>query len=371
MNCVELYNLMAQALTNKIDLFIDNGTTESKNDLMAIYNRICNDVRNDHVYNCGKCNGCFDLNWLLEMTGKYIDGLSSKSQFEIEFYTWYKALLGDMLMSNFPKPNSNDFNYEHIQPSNKPKVYFDTSIFINNINGTDENYSMLKSMTGDFEFFYSPYHLEDIREVDDNSFVDKFKNLISEITRNQIILYQDNKLDFYIESPKYSYNRAIKDEISTIAAEEYRVTIRMDRLSMYPQYNDKNHKRGVNSSKSIFQEYSKELDIILKREGLYDGIDKIKKNPSEYLKSHNKLNSTIYTLSKALDIINFKMDKKENKIRSGLRDIEHLKCATVVDFFIVDDGIARKRANEIFKLLGIETQAIKPTEFIQMYYKPS
>lgn len=98
--------------------------------------------------------------------------------------------------------------------------------------------------------------------------------------------------------------------------------------------------------------YAHTLERSFSFQELVDGTIK-HENDAECMKHINDL-------CDFLDLINYKTESlaDHNKIRSSLRDAEHLKCAWKANYFVTDDKRLRTRGDLIYSLLGLSTKCI-------------
>ena len=138
-----------------------------------------------------------------------------------------------------------------------------------------------------------------------------------------------------------------------------------------------NHlKRKIESSKDLnfLSNCNKEEDSFLKYI-----INFYKFNFSlEELKSNSIFTKSIYEklkivdqLNKFFNIISFQCDNKEQKIKSNMQDLEHIKVATYANYFVTNDKKLLNRAKVIFKFLDIKTEVLNLEDFKKLANKIS
>jgi hypothetical protein len=76
--------------------------------------------------------------------------------------------------------------------------------------------------------------------------------------------------------------------------------------------------------------------------------------------------TAINALSKMLDLLGYKIDKKEKTKKSSLHDNEHLIYAFEADYFVTNDTNLLHRAKQIFKFMNAKVKVIDLNELCNL-----
>lgn len=321
---------------------------------------------------CIKCSSCFDFIFYLSILNDVLTGKINWDSVKEKMHYLKTAEAIDKVLCNLPNNiSSNDFNVTNEFDENQGKkvVYFDHNIINEYVKQPEYlNFKKLisKSKLINYEYAYSPSHLEEVYKMKSDDEADIFIAAIRKISNNLVILRKDdNSLSLVYEDPIYSFNRIKKcGKKSTQALEEYRLIKSQDKKIWFPAFTEYEQLRRINN-KDLFGTDSALLDKALAYSAY--SVEKIKEVVSEgdLTKNYSLLNDIIYKLYNAFDILSFYSDKEEHTIRSGTHDIEHIIYAAKADAFVTNDTKVYKRAKMIFKGLGLTVKVYSLQEFIE------
>lgn len=245
---------------------------------------------------------------------------------------------------------------------NSIKVYLDQNT-INRCVIDKEFHNLIISSKKINNFFYSPSHLEEICKwghQDKNEFIEK----LSFITDDVIVIpwKEDDKkprLELFFEKPSRGLLRSKINAPKTAEILEEIKYIKYYRNKMlYNRFNKISHIKKINDpsiNDNIFEKYKEIVEDVLSALNCSFKLKDVKGQNNIYL-DHVLVNDVIYKLSDCLDILNFKKDNQEQKIKSSVHDIEHLIYASRGDVFVTGDKKLYERARQIF---GFITPRIK------------
>lgn len=253
-----------------------------------------------------------------------------------------------------------DMNFKPYNRNGKKLVYFDTNVFIN-IEESENQASLMKMLDNSksrYNYYYSPSNLEDIQKRKSLEFtVDNILDVINRITDSLFIHRVDEGVRLDYESIEIS-NARVCNDISlqvTNLVEEYRIVYRKMKELDFPEYCNDEFKNKANNL-DLFN-----LDQLLLEKVLYKlnscvCLKEIKYDNKNDIrnKKYAEINSIIYDLIKAMDVLNFYSDKlrSEKKIRSSVHDVEHIIYALYADCFVTDDKKLYERSRTIFAYIA-------------------
>lgn len=336
-------------------------TNKSRNEIEVMFNKLSL-MGVDSIIPCMECAPCYDFIFYSQTFQKLLDGSISKKDLEGELHMWKKTQLRDDALTGMRRPLTlNDFNKT---PANITgvKVYLDQNILSDYAKEKDikNNIDNLK-LNGEMIFFYSPSHLEEIQKIPDLDNKNLIIKALSNLTENTIILPEDDKNLFFKEEPIFGLNRIKKFDGSTEALESLKVVSSKDRKIYLKKYDTEEHKQRIANNDAIFDSLSenefREL-IALSHSSLFD------KSNFKNITSRTTALHAIYTLSNILDLLGYKIDKKEKTQKSSLHDIEHLIYALEADLFVTNDKNLQYRAKQIFKFMNSKPEVITLNELL-------
>lgn len=316
---------------------------------------------------CMECAPCYDFLFYREKLYQIRMNKISNEGLRLELLAWKKTQLRDEALTHMKyELQPTDFNKKKTIITGI-KVYFDQNTLSDYAKEpeTRKQIDLLKTKNN-LSFYYSPSHLEEIFKMNNEETKTLLISSISALTGNAVVLPEDNTNVFHIEDPKFGLKRIAKYDGSTQALENLMLLSSQDRKNYLTKYDTREHKQKIANNNNIFNSLNnndfREL-IVLSHSSLL--------NKEEYIGIANR-NTTlhaIYTLSNALSLLGYKLDKKEKTIKSAIHDIEHLSYASEADFFVTNDTNLRQRANQIYNFMKINTKAISPDEFRSFDFK--
>lgn len=305
---------------------------------------------------CLECAPCYDYLFYYGTLIKYHNKTLSPENLKHELHQWKKTQLRDAVLDRMEYSlQKEDFNAVNYSLAGV-KVYFDQNVLSECAKSEPLQFKVnCLSYNNNLSFYYSPSHLEEINKIPDQETKKKIIDYIKKLTNNVTILPEIDSNGFYIEDPEFGLNRIAMYDGSTQVLEALMLESSKDRCLYLEKYDTNEHKSKIANNADIFNSLSdedfREL-ISLSHSSLY------RKDNFKNIKSRDKLLHAIYTLSSALNLLGYKLDKKEKTIKSALHDIEHLIYASEADIFITNDAGLRARANQIYKFMGIQTKII-------------
>ncbi|MFV5348629.1 hypothetical protein [Acinetobacter soli] len=276
-------------------------------------------------------------------------------ELKLKFYSRKYEINFNQVVTGLNLGDAQKFDRKDIEKSGKKIVYLDTNVFSKILEDDDFKKKIIDSKVK-YQYCYSAYLLED--KIKQNIlFTEKVLNLITEVTDNFLVTltgdYPGLKSKFCIEPPDIVLDRV--------------------KLWLYPTQAAENNKFNFKILESLLTynlEKCSNLDVLQMIEYL--------KNPSKNLINFSNIynfseafnaNSLpfcrINDLLKTLDILEFKVDSKKQKIISSFQDNEHLKVAYNVDYFLTDDKKLLDRAKVVYSVVGCKVELYSTFDFIK------
>lgn len=322
-------------------------------------------VKNPTVKPCMKCPHCYDYLFYLELFNKCFTRKISNKELKIELHEWEKVKLTDEVITNYPPDDTEKPHNMKAFHTNNDLIYLDQNLFSEYTKDEKLNLFVEELKNRDIQFVYSPSHIEEIYKIKSKKYYKIRIKAVTDITNNVLCVRGTDEYIFVTEDPEYSIKRIKLYDGTTEALEEHKLVSSKDRALYLKKYEDKNHKSDIGARDNIFFEISKDefSDLMTYSNSIYY------KNIDDFnnIDSITKLINAIYSLSYALDLLSYKIDKKDKKIRSSLHDIEHLIYASHTDNFITEDENLYLRAKQIFKVINSKTSVMNKKEFYKYY----
>lgn len=350
-SCIDSYH--ASVLMDSIlNCILSN---QSPDEIEAIFN----DLRLMGASNINPCMGCapcYDFIFYSQTLQKVLDGVLSKEELKRELHIWRKAQLADDALTKMREGvSNNDFNKVPVELVGT-KIYLDQNALslYAQCNDVKKRLDDL-NLDENINFFYSPSNLEEIYKIPDPKEKSLIIEALSELTDNTAILPAEDKNSFFKEDPLFGLNRIAKFDGSTEALEELRLVSSKDREIYLEKYNTQEHKQRIANNDDIFNSLTenefREL-VFLSHSSLYE------KSNFKNITSRTTALHVIYTLSNMLDLLGYKVDKKEKTQKSSLHDIEHLIYGLDSDLFVTNDRKLQYRAMQIYKFMNSKVKVI-------------
>ena len=290
-----------------------------------------------------------------------------------DYLNYKKAIYSDDTLRIYEKLSQRpNLPKKHKFEADKHKIiYFDTNIVAEFIQGNIKNeVDLLKSKH--YLFPYSPFIIEDKIKSNKLYLKDEIR-LIEELSEKFEILYDDNfNLIIVKENVSNCYKRVKLFLPETSTAEDFYYLNFEQSKFVLP-----NHlKRKIESSKDLnfLSNCNKEEDSFLKYIiNFYKfnfSLDELKSN-SIFTKSIYEKLKIVDQLNKFFNIISFQCDNEEQKIKSNMQDLEHIKVATYANYFVTNDKKLLNSAKVIFKFLDIKTEVLNLEDFKKLANKIS
>lgn len=318
----------------------------------------------DNITPCTECAPCHDFIFYSNTLKKVLNHAITAEALVRELHEWKKVQLTDKVLTHMHAILSkDDFNKVQTELTGI-KIYLDQNV-LSEYTENEKTKEIIKNLKSkkDVSFFYSPSNLEEIYKIPAAEKRDFVINALSELTEDSIILPEGDKNIFFKEHPSFGLRRISKYQGSTEALEELKVLSSKDRGIYLEKYNTNEHKQRIANNDDIFNSLDddefREL-LSLCHSGLYEK-DSFKGIESRVLALH-----AIYTLSKILDLLGYKIDKKEKTQKSSLHDIEHLAYGLDSDLFVTNDHKLKCRAIQIYKFLNAGVKVIDMEELSKL-----
>lgn len=279
--------------------------------------------------------------------GENEDFLRIKSQidhiyndFKKDYFSFKHAKNVDQVMTGMKLGDKQKFNQTMYVKSDKEIVYLDTNIF-SQILENDEIKEKIILSKDKYQYCYSAYLLED--KVKQNLlFTDTIFNLITEITDNLLISatgsYPKLEMSFFVEDPSSVFNRVKLWLFQTQSAEDNQ----FNSMILGKLFYQKNENIKFFNVQEMINYLTNPNDNLKNLASLLCASSAFDKYASK--------NEKISALLKILDVLEFKVDSKKQKIISSFQDAEHLRVAHIADYFITDDRKLSERAETIYKI---------------------
>lgn len=294
--------------------------------------------------------------------GKNEDFLRIKSHidniyndFKKDYFSFKHAKNVDQVMTGMKLGNEQKFNQTMYVKSDKKIVYLDTNIF-SQILENDEIKEKIILSKDKYQYCYSAYLLED--KVKQNLlFTDTIFNLITEITDNLLISatgsYPKLKMSFFVEDPSSVFNRVKLWLFQTQSAEDNQ----FNSMILEKLFYQKNEKIKFFNVQEMINHLTNPNDDLKNLASLLCASSAFDKYASK--------NERISALLKILNVLEFKVDSKKQKIISSFQDTEHLRVAHIADYFITDDRKLSKRAETIYKISECDIKVSLFKDFLE------
>ena len=344
---------------NAINAILDNDREKAKN----IYYSI---EITESIF-CMNCTPCYDLRFNYDLLKKLLLSDISPENAKKALHRWECAKHTDFALKSFFTQEKTEKEFARIKTTtSKIIVYLDQNIFSKCVKDEEvKNSFFLKKDRGNIQFVYSPSHLEEINKITDSEQQQKFLKCITELTENVCLQpFEDNTISLCIEDPIFPLIRVSQFPDGTDAVEYLKMLKDKSRSFDFPQYDDEKHRKMIGNENAIFNSLSN--DDFLKIMSLCNRSGRICSGKEEFknLKFHEEINSAIYSLHDALDILSFRREKSARALKSAAHDTEHLIYASKSNFFISEDKNLRDRANQIYSFLGFDIKVQPLNDFL-------
>jgi hypothetical protein len=270
------------------------------------------------------------------------------------------------------KINIKEVNIE----ADKNTIYIDQNTigkYIDN-DSFSRQIKMLKSK--DCIFVGSSFLIEDAIKMDPVFFKTYCDKLI-ELTDNKMVHQNNNQKSIEYEELAYSIDRVKLFRQFTRAFEEKQIYELKYYERIYPEFGKKGkyYKQINDDIESFFKEnltkdaiFSENIEKIIAIESFSFSLENLKSFCINADNSH--ILNIIDEICKFLTIINYGVESNDKKkIISSVQDNEHIKCATVTNYFVTADKNLSKRARFIYRILNIKTEILLLDDFLPFILK--
>lgn len=349
--------------------------SEDQNYFDAFFLLFINDLR---LPICLEHDSCLKFISNYRILSKVISGEISITEAQKDILCFRQAERIDELIDLLFKMKEPQFNInEKYQKHGKKLVYLDTNVFIKveeeyaNEQEDDNLWTIIKESKSQFDYVYSPSHLEDIQKRKTADYLKKrILSIIDRITDTLFIHRVNDGVEIDSES-FFSNNARASNSISsqiTYVVEQHRIDMRKLLNIDYSDFNKESHIITINN-KDLFGKDIEILKQVLRKMNSQLNLEEIYHVNICDL-TYSDINSIIYDLVNAMDILHYNSDKirAEKKIISSVHDIEHLIYASYSDFFVTDDSKLRNRAKVIFAHM-IPSIMVMSSDDFKMYLR--
>lgn len=312
----------------------------------------------------------FEYQYMLEMYHEFMGGTLSPSAAKNGLLSMQKSWL---VMQTFDEmlnngiPNKHEFSV--IDKKNlKQTVYVDMNI----MSALIEQVEIMN--TGDYQFVYSPEHIEDFVFSKPEYHIPSLE-AISSITDDIEVAYAERGgYTFGKEKALFVYKNRVLPDIENIkrAKDMKAIDYSMDLEYEYRNPSKYSGSVPIDDPFLFITKFKDDIDQVLLRIGAPFRIEDLIDSKSE-IKEYSDCNPIIHHLYHAMDIMGFQQDKiSENKIneatslshdnyrkiRSSRLDIEHILYGSCCDYFITLDKKLFFRDSIIIKLLNRKCKVV-------------
>ena len=288
-----------------------------------------------------------------------------------------RAAFQDIVMHLAVINKQQKFGHSEINTKDKTSVYFDQNMIGHYIDNNKFKKKISKLKDHGYIFVYSSYIIEDAIKMQ-RFYMKEFLENLKELTDNKIIIMNNECLSIKQEDIQYPLDRVNLFRPYTIAAEKEMIYRTRSYSVEYPVFSTKG-KYYSSINKNLPDFIASIPDLVKQDSQLKKSINRmlafhcthLNSNSSGTLsvsleyKSENEKINLIHDLTTMLNIFNYQTEnpKDHKKIMSSLQDIEHLKYASIVNYFITEDERLRERAKFIYRALNINTIVMSCDDF--------
>ncbi|MDD2169203.1 hypothetical protein N5925_11630, partial [Glaesserella parasuis] len=298
----------------------------------------------------------------------YLNGIISSKEIPYQISLFNRVELSDKVARVFREPlDSSCFNYTVVENNKCKLVYLDQNVISNGFEDKDRIKEILDR--NNLIMIYSPNHLEEVNRLPNEDEVNRFLNLLRELTKNYCLLPKPNgAVDEHIlaiEDPIFSLKRVRYYQDVSIAFENHTREGVFDREFLFPEYENKEHKDMIANENDIFNSLTNE-----EFSRVSFNVFGTSYNKSDFnVESINKeFLLKIKVMYKIMDLLGYKLEKKKNRYKAGAAyDPEHLVYALKCDYFVTNDKNLMCRAKQIVKFINLNVEILEYNEFINKF----
>lgn len=311
---------------------------------------------------CLACDACWDYNFY---SGVLLDIEAAKcnaSTAQRSLQAWNYAKNGDRALNSIENPRWAPTFQRTSFATDKKIVYLDQNV-ASDARLPDRKAALLQIKAMDLiQFVYSPAHLEETFKMGMQDRQEEFLALLTELTDDATLQPTSDFIELFIESPSYSLKRVEASPEASDMVERNKILKDADRSIFFPKYQTEDHKKSIANQADIFEK----LPIDEFRDLIFHTPSSLlSKAHYQNLSSHKDVAHAVYTLHAALDLLGYRVDKGERKLRSSVHDVEHLIYGTRSDVFVTSDEKLAARARQIYSFMGLSVAVKDWPEFLE------
>ncbi|HEL5403309.1 TPA: hypothetical protein UOJ25_003457 [Stenotrophomonas maltophilia] len=329
------------------------------------------DIRDDQILAvalngefCGSCDACYDAEFMFRQIHGLKRGLDKRGAASA-LTDWKRATATDQAMYALRIAEPARFERTRVEPSGR-LYYLDQNILSLAQRDASLHRALLHAKgSGEVRFVHSPSHLEEIAKIEaeqDRETHVEFLEALSDEVSLQPNDGSDSIVLFH-EPLRITLKRVMATIDASKAIEQTKLLGPDVQRFEFPEYLEESgfNRSRLNQSTGIFdaltdQEFAKLV-----------ALSAPASTSKDYFKGrwmHSEVRSIVYSLHNAMDVMGYKCDKSERKLRSSIHDVEHLIYASSCSVFVTRDGNLRHRAREIFDFMGRSISVLDDKELL-------
>lgn len=313
---------------------------------------------------CMNCDACFDYYFHYDILIKLNSGQINIHSARKSMQAWQYVKNSDRAEYSINHPRwERKFNRTSVG-TDKKIVYLDQNV-ISNAAKDNELGKFLENIAGihGLQFVYSPAHIEEAYKIPKPESKQEFLSFLTQLTGNfSLQPGEKNTIELFSELPEYPFSRVASSPEAAEAIEANKILKDRDRSIHFPEYNTETHKKEIANFENIFDSLT---DAEFRKVIFHSPSGLLSKSSYKNLSSHSSILHAVYTLHAALDLLGYKLDKKERTLRSSAHDIEHLIYGTAVDYFVTADSGLAARARQIYSFMDKHVTVLSDKAFME------
>jgi hypothetical protein len=311
---------------------------------------------------CYRCELCLDFVFYFDKIYRYSRNEIALEDIKIFLHEYCKGGLIDKILAMKTLPFVPiEIPRIPIETRNKT-IYYDFNIYQIIENGNlSQDISNINQI-----IVYSPIHINEIVRMDKNNkkenvFIQRRLKTISHITKNVINMVNDSRFILCQMDPSLLIDRALNNKNIFVAYEEYYLQSYKD-INIYFNNNlTEKHRKEINSRKNNILVNLFDGNYFANNETLklvyYSNL--LNKNFSNIIfegLSFDEKYDIILGLFQIVNLLSFRSERSDKKIKSSFYDANHVLYASNCDKFITNDRKLYFKAKEIYDFLRIKTK---------------
>jgi hypothetical protein len=194
--------LLAKYHSDKIENYL-KGIVEGKfsDSQVNFIEKYAWDLQSNNLEPCLECANCYDYYFYKKTITEYFRRTISKKTLELNLVNWDQTKLFDEVLTHCPSSNVQMPQNMEIFNTDKEKIYLDQNIISIYIKDKSFKELVLSAKNNNYQFVYSPSHIEEIFKIEDKKNQDEFIDSIREITDNVFCVRKGLTYVFVKEDP--------------------------------------------------------------------------------------------------------------------------------------------------------------------------